>query len=98
MNQEKPFCDTASLALSVATCAQTLFEGGHQIIEASMTGNHAVIYIAYTPKVKKLCGVGCGSTYYKGAYHFVFQKNIEGVLVRWLQPYFDAQQAAKKVH
>ncbi len=91
-------CNYAQLALSVAGCTQVLSEAGHEILQISINKNAAFVSIAYTPKTKKLCGRACGSTYHKGSLHFVYQKDICGVLVRWLEPCFDAQTIAKQVH
>jgi len=98
MNQDKPFCPLAQRAIAVASCVQILTEGGHNIFGISISERDAIVSIDYSPRNKKLRGHACGSTYYKGALYFIYQKDIEGVLVKWLEPHFDAQQAAKKVH
>lgn len=91
-------CNYAQLALSVANCAQVLEEAGHEILQVSINKSNAFVSIAYTAKTKKLCGRACGSTYHKGSLYFIYQKDVSGVLVRWLEPFFDAQAAAKRVH
>lgn len=91
-------CSYAELALSVAGCAQMLEEAGHEILQVSINRSNAFVSIAYTPKTQKLNGRACGSTYYKGSLYFIYQKDICGVLVRWLEPHFDAQATAKRVH
>lgn len=91
-------CPLAMRALAVASCAQLLSEGGHKILAVNIKENEAIVSINYTTKTKALNGKPAGCTYFKGALYIVFQKDIDGVLVRWLEPYFDAQKTAKKVH
>ena len=98
MAHTKALCTLAERALAVAGCVQLLADGGHSIFAISIKETDAVITIAYSPKTKLLRGHACGSTYYKGALYFIYQKDIQGVLVKWLEPFFDAQQTAKKVH
>ena len=98
MAQLKALCPLAKRAISVATCVQILTEGGYKIFAISISEKDAVVSIEYLYKNKLLRGHACGVTYHKGAQYFIYQKDIEGVLVRWLEPYFDAQATAKKVH
>lgn len=98
MAQAKPLCPLAQRAIAVATCVQILTEGGYKIFAISISEKDAVVSIEYLYKNKLLRGQACGVTYHKGAQYFIYQKDIEGVLVRWLEPYFDAQATAKKVH
>jgi len=98
MAQTKTLCPLAERALAVAGCAQLLAEGGHSIFAISIKENDAVISIASSPRNKRLCGKACGSKYHKGSLYFIYQKDIGGVLVKWLEPHYDAQQFAKRVH
>lgn len=98
MAQTKTLCPLAERALAVAGCAQLLAEGGHSIFAIRINETDAVITIAYSPKNKRLRGHACGSKYHKGSLYFVYQKDIGGVLVKWLEPHFDAQQFAKRLH
>jgi hypothetical protein len=97
MSQQKEFCKEAKLALSVATCAQVLHEGGHSILNISIKANDAVIAIAHAPQTKKLNGKACGSTFIHGLEFGVYQAEVSGVLVRWLEP-SNTQSSAKAVH
>lgn len=90
MGQET-FCPHAERLLAAASCVQMLSEAGHKLISVNVTDKDAVISINYTPKTKALEGKASGVTCIKGAYFFVYQKAIAGVLVRWLEPYHDAQ-------
>lgn len=85
-------------AEEVAMCAHHLEEMGIKPVSISITENYALIFINCTPSAKKVRGQSVGTTYVKGNYFIVFQALIDNVIVKWLVPYFDAQQAAKKVH
>lgn len=98
MAQAKPLCLLAQRAIAVASCVQILTEGGYSIFAISISDKDAVVSIAYSHKNKQLRGQACGVTYHKGAQYFIYQKDIEGVLVKWLEPYFDPQATAKKAH
>lgn len=85
-------------AEEVAMCAHHLEEMGIKPVSISITENYALICINRTPSPKKLQGQTVGSTYVKGNLFIVHQALVCNVLVKWLEPYFDAQQTAKKVH
>lgn len=98
MTQQPSFFPLAQRALDTASTIQMLHEGGYKILDMRITKNDASIQIEFSPKTKKLRGTSCGSTYIHNATYAVYQADVNGVLVRWLEPYFDAKASAKKVH
>lgn len=85
-------------AEEVAICAHHLEELGIKPVSISITENYALICINRTPPAKKVPGQSVGTTCVKGKYYIVYQAMVDNVIVKWLEPYFDAQAAAKKVH
>lgn len=85
-------------AEEVAICAHLLEEIGIKPVSISITENYALIFINSIPSPKKIQGKTVGSTYVKGNLFIVHQALVNNVYVKWLSPYFDAPQAAKKVH
>ena len=94
----KPISLLTRRAEEIAISAHMLEERGIKPKNISITENYALICVDFTPAVKKLKGASCGATCVKGNWFFVFQVIINNVIVKWLEPYFDAQATAKKVH
>jgi hypothetical protein len=85
-------------AEEVAICAHFLEEIGIKPISISINENYALICINRAPPKKKVQGQSVGSTCVKGNYFIVHQALINNVIVKWLEPFHDAQATAKKVH
>ena len=98
MEQQKKLCEYAERALAVASCAQMLCEAGFKILHIKIGDTDAVVSISYCPKVKTMNGTACGSTYIKGDEYFVYQKDICGAVVRWIEPNFDMLSIARRLH
>lgn len=98
MNQPKGLCTYAELALAVANCTQVLSEAELEIAHIVIMKSQAVVFINHCEKVKKLNGKPCGETYLKGVQHFVYQKDICGVLVRWIEPNFSTRVTTNNLH
>lgn len=95
MTQSIQFCPIAERALKAASAVQMLTESGYKILNVRVTEKEAFIGLASHPKNQKLRAVSVGSTYFKSALHDVYQVIIDGVVVRWLEPRFDAKASAK---
>jgi hypothetical protein len=98
MEPQKPISLLTRRAEEVAICAHLLEEIGIKPVSISITENYALILINKVPPARKIPGNTVGSTYVKGSLFVVHQALVNNVFVKWLTPYFDAQQAAKKVH
>lgn len=98
MAQQKPISLLTRRAEEVAITAHFLEERDIKPMRVDINENYALIVVRYTPAVKTLRGVSCGATCVAGAWFSVFQVMMNNVIVKWLEPYFDAQATAKKVH
>lgn len=95
---QQPISLLTRRAEEIAISAHMLEERGIKPSRIAITENYGLIFVNFTPAVKKLKGQSCGSTCVNGNWFVVFQVVINNVIVKWLEPYFDAQRAAKKVH
>lgn len=98
MTPQKPISLLTRRAEEVAITAHFLEEMGIKPASISITETYALIFINQTPPARKIIGQTVGSRYVKGNLFVVHQALVNNVFVKWLSPYFDAQNAAKKVH
>lgn len=95
MEQQVQFCPLAQHMLNAATTVQVLTEGGYRLLGVRIHDKDSVIQIAYSPKNKLLNGKSAGKTYWNNAIYYVYQVDINGALVRWLEPFHNAIASAK---
>lgn len=98
MRPQKPISLLTRRAEEVAMCSHMLEEHGIKPMSITITENYALICISRAPMTKKIQGKTVGSTWVKGALYVVHQALVNNVIIKWLEPYFDAQLVAQKVH
>ncbi len=84
--EQKDPCQFTTRAVAVATCAQHLTARGHTIVGIILNAHTSIIFIEHSPQNKRLKPVGCGSRWYKGALVAMYQADVKGVLVKWMEP------------